>query len=155
MGTRGRVCISPIILQFKVSCDGLFQESLHPQPPWASSHHQPARGSPNLSATDPRQVRQFLDNDGAIVERGLEALRDGVGRQHSHQHRQCVNDLASQLKGQQRCGDGVGHCSGEGSSTCRSRTTMGNSSQGQARPEGTGVTVARVRNVRRAHTGNF
>lgn len=137
MGTREQVFISHTTLQFEVSSAGLFQESLHPQPPWASSRHQPARGSPDLSATDPRQIWQFLDNDGAIVERGLEALRDGIGHQHGHQHRQCVNDLARYLKGQQCCGEGVGHRPREGSSTCRDTAKVGGGSQarGQACPE--------------------
>lgn len=129
-------------LQFKVSRAGVFQGSLHPRPPWASSPHQPARGSPNLTAMNPWQIRQFLDNDGAIVERGLEALRDGIGHQHGHQHRQHMNDLAGYLKGQQCRGEGVGHRPREGSGTCRgTQPRWGSQARGQAHTEGEVGTV--------------
>lgn len=122
---------------------------------WTS--HSSVPGSPNLSATDPRQVWQFLGHDGAIVERGLTVLRDDIGRQHGHQHWQRMNDLTSQLKGQQRCGDGVGHRPREGSSTCRDRTVLSDSSQGPGSHRRQGefsMTVARGRTVRRAYTQN-
>lgn len=91
---------------------GFYMGGALPQPTQADHPHQPAqRGylSPDFSASDPWKVWQLLDNDGAVIEGGLAALGDGVGRQHGHQHGQRVHYLASQLEGQQRRGDGVGH----------------------------------------------
>jgi len=66
-----------------------------------------------------RQVGQLLDPDDGVVERRLQRLRHGVGKDHRDHHRQDVGDLAGQLEHDDRRGHRVGHRARQGRRTWR------------------------------------
>lgn len=75
------------------------------EPLW--KHH-----TPHVSEAKLRQVRQLLDLDNGVVERGLQALGHHVGQDYCHHHRQDVGDLACQLEADNCRGHCVSHSPG-------------------------------------------